>query len=260
MIGVIGGSGLYDIEGVDIREVREIETPFGPPSDAYRIGDFSGRSLVFLPRHGAAHHLPPHKINYRANIWGFKHLGADCVIALSATGGITDRVTPGSIVLPDQILDFTSGRDATYHSGEAGVVHIDFTHPYCPAVRDALREGAKRAGTALVEPATYVCTNGPRLETWAEIRAFSLLGADVVGMTAMPEAALAREAELCYAGVCVVTNFAAGVSGEKLTVKEVVEQMKSATERLKRILRETFPLISPSRACRCRDALRDARV
>lgn len=260
MIGIIGGSGLYDMEGVHPQEVRGIMTPYGAPSDEYRICNFAGRDVIFLPRHGSAHHIPPHRINYKANIWGFKELGAKRIISIGATGGMRPHLSPGTMVIPDQILDLTSGRDATFHHGEEGVIHIDFTEPYCPVLRDALLEAGKKSGISLHGTGTYVCVNGPRLETRAEIKVFSLLGADIVGMTAMPEAALAREAELCYAGIAVVTNVAAGMSGKKLTAAEVISGMNTAAAQLKTLLQEMFPLIPVARECACRDSMRGAKV
>jgi 5'-methylthioadenosine phosphorylase len=246
MIGIIGGSGLYDIEGVNLREERQIMTPYGIPSDAYRICDFSGWDVIFLRRHGSSHSIPPHKINYKANIWGFKELGAERIISLGASGGIRPDMVPGTIVILDQVIDLTSGRDTTYY--------------HCPDLREALVKGGIKSGISLQKSGTYVCVNGPRLETRAEIKSFSLLGADVVGMTAMPEASLAREAELCYAGVSVVTNFAAGMSAKKLTVTEVINTMNISAIHLKTLLKETFNLIPAKRGCACRESLREAKV
>jgi 5'-methylthioadenosine phosphorylase len=260
MIGIIGGSGLYDIEGVHLREVRHILTPFGIPSDGYRFVDFNGITAVFLPRHGSAHSIPPHKINYKANIWGFRELGVERIISIGASGGISPRMFPGTIVIPDQILDFTSGRDVTYYHGEVGVIHIDFTEPYCPVLRESLSAAGRKKGIPVQDSGTYVCVNGPRLETRAEINAFSVLGGDIVGMTGMPEAVLAREAEICYAGVSVVTNFAAGVSGKKLTVAEVISGMNATVPALRALLQETFSIIPAERACLCREALREGKI
>jgi len=260
VIGIIGGSGLYGIEGVHLGKVHHITTPYGSPSDGYRLFDLAGCSVVFLPRHGPTHRIPPHKINYKANIWGFKELGADRIISIGASGGISPMMVPGTIVIPDQILDLTSGRDATYYHGEEGVVHIDFTEPYCPVLRESLLDAGRKSGISLLNSGTYICVNGPRLETRSEIRAFALLGADIVGMTAMPEASLAREAELCYAGVNVVSNFAAGMSGKKLTVREVISAMKAAGEQIGALLKEAFTLIPDERDCPCRESTREAKV
>jgi 5'-methylthioadenosine phosphorylase len=169
-------------------------------------------------------------------------------------------MVPGTIVILDQIIDLTSGRDTTFYHGEEGVIHVDFTEPYCPDLREALVKAGIQSGIPLKESGTYVCVNGPRLETRAEIKSYSLLGADVVGMTAMPEASLSREAELCYAGVSVVTNFAAGMSGKKLTVTEVIEGMNTYLIHLKILLRETLNLIPAERKCACKESLREAKV
>jgi 5'-methylthioadenosine phosphorylase len=260
VIGIIGGSGLYEIEGVDVREIKKIKTPFGVPSDAYRICDFSGKKIVFLPRHGSGHTIPPHRINYRANIWGFKKIGVERIISLGAVGGISPGSWPGTIVVPDQIIDMTRGREETVFMGEGGVVHIDLTDPYCAELRRAIFAAGGRSGLKLKKSGTYICTNGPRLETKAEIRFFSKIGADVVGMTAMPEASLAREAELCYAGISVVTNHAAGIKAKRLTAKEVMEVMNKTVEKLKILLRESFELIPSGRSCYCKNALKEARI
>ncbi len=258
-IGVIAGSGLYDIPGLTIRECKKITTPFGDPSDAYTIGEFSGREIVFLPRHGSKHTIPPHKINYRANIWGIKNLGVERILSVGAVGGITPEMKPGNIVVMDQIVDMTRGRDSTFYDGDE-VVHIDFTAPYCSEVRASIFKAGEKSGIKVKRSGTYVCVNGPRLETKAEIRIFSNMGIDVVGMTAMPEASLAREAELCLAGIAIVTNYAAGIIGKKLTTIEVIETMRGATEQVRNLLKEAFHLIPSERTCVCKDVLKDARM
>jgi 5'-methylthioadenosine phosphorylase len=258
MIGIIGGSGLYEIEGVAIREHKKISTPFGDPSDAYLAGEFSDSTVVFLPRHGTRHSIPPHKINYRANIRGFKELGVERIISVGAVGGIDTGMPPGTIVVLDQVIDMTHGRHSTFYDGESGVVHIDFTEPYCPELRNAVIEAGRKAGISLIKSGTYICANGPRLETKAEIEFYSRIGADVVGMTGMPEASLAREAEICYAGIAVVTNYAAGITAERLTATEVIETMNKTSILLKTLLKETFNLMPKERNCACKTALKDA--
>ena len=260
MIGIIGGSGLYEMEGFITKDIKNVATPFGSPSDFYRLGRISGRDVIFLPRHGAKHTVPPHRINYRANVWGFRELGAERILSISATGGINPELSPGTIVVPDQIIDATSGRDATFFEGEEGVFPVDLTEPYCLELRESLFASGEKAGIGLVKSGTYICTNGPRLETRAEIRFFSQMGADIVGMTAMPEASLAREAGLCYAGISVVTNHAAGLKEEKLTATEVIEVMGKTILRLKILLKEVFDLIPHERGCACKDALREAKI
>ena len=260
MIGIIGGSGFHEIEGFALREKKDILTPYGAPSNSYLIGEFSGRDVVFFTRHGLQHNIPPHMINYRANIWGFKELGVNRIISLGATGGISHDMKPGAIIVLDQIIDMTKGRDITFYDGRGGVVHIDFTEPYCPELRESILTAGNKSGVSLKKSGTYVCVNGPRLESKAEIIFFSRIGADVVGMTAMPEASLSREAALCYAGICVVTNYAAGITGKRLTTTEVIETMKETAGRLKDLLKETLTLISSERKCSCKDALKEARM
>ncbi|NWF98417.1 MAG: S-methyl-5'-thioadenosine phosphorylase [Nitrospirae bacterium] len=260
MIGIIGGSGLYNIEGVIVKEKTDISTPYGAPSDSYTIADLKGINLAFLPRHGANHSIPPHKINYRANIWGFKKLGVERIIATGATGSIDALMSPGTIVVPDQIIDMTNGREATFFNGEEGVVHIDFTEPYCPELRNSIIEAGNILGINLRKSGTYLCTNGPRLETRAEIEFYSQIRADIVGMTGMPEACLAREAEICYASLAIVTNYAAGITGKKLTTTEVIENMNKSNAILKNLLKKTILLLPPIRKCSCKEALTNSKV
>jgi 5'-methylthioadenosine phosphorylase len=260
MIGIIGGSGFYEIEGVVIKGIKSVSTPFGAPSDHYRTGEISGREVVFLPRHGSKHTIPPHRINYRANVWGFKELGVERILSIGASGGISHEVAPGTIVVPDQIIDMTAGRDGTFFEGEGGVFHIDLTEPYCTELRDAIFASGEKTGIELKKSGTYICTNGPRLETRAEIKFFSQIGADIVGMTAMPEASLAREAGICYAGISVVTNYAAGLKERKLTASEVIAVMSNTEECLKILLKLVFDLVPSERNCSCENALNEARI
>lgn len=259
MLGIIGGSGLYEIEGVKYEKTRMIRTPFGDPSDSYKIGVLSEREIVFLPRHGLQHAFPPHKINYRANIWGFKELGVERIVSISAVGGISPQSEPGAIVVPDQIIDMTSNRDVTFYEGDK-VAHIDFTEPYCPEMRGSFIEAGKSKGIDIRESGTYVCVNGPRLETRAEIQFFSRIGADIVGMTAMPEAALAREVGICFGGIAVITNYAAGVKEKRLIAREVVEVMKAASMTLRAFLKEILHSIPRERKCSCKNSLSEAMV
>lgn len=257
-IGLIGGSGLYDIDGLEIREEISLSTPYGAPSSPYKLGDFDGTELVFLARHGVPHRIPPHKVNYRANIWGFKSLGVEKIISIGAVGGINGRMQPGSIVILDQIIDMTMGARAATFYDEEKVVHVDFTHPYCAEVRGIFIQAAGYISLPVKKSGTYICVNGPRLETEKEIQFFSFIGADVVGMTAMPEAALTRELEMCCTGISVVTNFAAGIAGARLTTTEVVEGMRNSLDSIKALLKAAVPLIPAHRSCSCKDALKDA--
>lgn len=258
-IGVIGGSGLYDVPGLDITDTVKLTTPYGEPSDVYRIGKSGDNEVAFLPRHGSLHHIQPHKINYRANAWGFRELGVKKILSVGASGGISSLMPPGSVVVPDQMIDMTSGRHSTFYD-EDEVVHIDFTVPFCRDLRARIFTSAEKAGVSVLRNGVYVCVNGPRLETAAEIRMFSLAGADMVGMTGMPEAVLARELEICFAGISVITNYAAGISETRLTAIEVVESMKAATEKIKALLNAFFALDFSASACSCGQALKDAKM
>ncbi len=259
-IGVIGGSGLYEIEGFVLKNRRNVSTPYGRPSDRYLAGKIGETGIVFLPRHGSHHDIPPHMINYRANMWGFRKLGVDRVLSISAVGGIKKGLKPGDIVVLDQVPDMTRNRKSTYYDGKDGVVHIDFTEPYCPELGRIIQKAGRRSRIALKKGGTYVAVEGPRLESASEIKGFRILGGDVVGMTGMPEAALARELEICYSGISVVANYAAGMSGKKLTVAEVMEAMKDSTERIKHLIQAIFTLIPEERNCPCKDALKEARI
>ncbi len=263
-IGLIGGSGLYKIDGLEIIKEVSISTPYGRPSSVYKIGTIAAKGdekeIVFLPRHGMPHSIAPHKINYKANIWGFKSLGVDRIISISAVGGINPDMPPGSIVILDQIIDQTFGARASTFYDKNKVVHIDFTNPYCPEMRDFIIKASQTVKLSIKEAGTYICVNGPRLETAKEIHFFSIIGADAVGMTAMPEASLARELQICMAGISVVTNYAAGISKTKLTTTEVVETMKNSTELIKSLLKEVVTIMPSIRTCPCKDSLENAEL
>lgn len=259
-IGVIAGSGLYGMPG--LRALREVwaETPYGNPSSPITIGELSGVEVAFLARHGSPHRIPPAMVNYRANIRGLWDLGVRRIISINATGGIKETLIPGDLVVTDQVIDMTQGaRPGTFYDAE-DVVHVDFTDPYCPELRGAVLGAGAESGVALIDGGTYVCVNGPRLESRAEISFFSSSGADVVGMTGMPEAALARELEICLCSVSVVTNYAAGIKEARLTTSEVVGVMGEATEKLQVLLAAAVKRVPTSRACACKDALKDSRL
>lgn len=257
--GVISGSGLYAIPGLLTRESVRVKTPYGDPSDSYSLGAISGREVAFLPRHGSGHRIQPHKINYRANLWGFRELGVKRVLSIGACGGIGEDMAPGAIVLPDQIIDHTSGRESTFFDSDE-VVHIDFTDPFCSELRAHLASASEKSGVPVIGRGTCICVNGPRLETAAEIRTFASWGAELVGMTGMPECALARELGICFAGIAVITNRAAGMAGRKLTTKEVIDTMQSATERLMRLLAVFFGISFKGPSCLCSSSLEEAKL
>ena len=231
-LAVIGGTGLNQLAGLEIVERHPVETPWGAPSGPVLEGRYAGSSCLFLARHGTPHRIPPHRINYRANIWALRELGADAVLGVNAVGGIREDLVPGCLLLPDQLQDYTWGREHTYYDGItrvdalAELEHIDFTCPYDPELRRSLADSAAAAGVACAVEGTYGVTQGPRLETAAEIRRLRGDGCDVVGMTGLPEAALARELDLAYASLCVVVNPAAGLGDEPITL----ESMASALE------------------------------
>ncbi|MFZ5816678.1 MAG: S-methyl-5'-thioadenosine phosphorylase [Bacillota bacterium] len=249
-LAIIGGTGVYDPRILE--QIREeiITTPYGEAK--VRIGTYQGEEVAFLARHGTNHSVPPHLINYRANIWALKMLGVERVIATTAVGSVNRNMKPGDFVIIDQFLDFTKGRHSTFFDGgERGVVHIDVTDPYCPECRRVLLEAAGEVGIQAHRAGTYVCTEGPRFETPAEIRMFATLGGDLVGMTNVPEVVLAREAGLCYATVSMVTNFAAGISPTNLTHEEVLEVMAANSENLKKLVMATLTRIPVERTCHC---------
>jgi 5'-methylthioinosine phosphorylase len=235
---VIGGTGLTEIEGLEVIHREVVHTPYGEPSGPVTHGMIGGKRIVFLARHGYTHTIPPHRVNYRANIWALKSLGVEKVVAIAAVGGITPDMKPTRLVIPDQIIDYTYGRGHTYfEDGLTSVTHIDFSWPYCTEVRNALLSAAECAGLDVVPHGTYAATQGPRLETAAEISKLERDGCDLVGMTAMPEAALARELELCYASCAVVANWAAGKSDEEISMDEIRANLTLGMTNVRALLR-----------------------
>ena len=235
--GIIGGSGLYDYPGISIDEIREVETPYGTPSAPLRIGRLNNESVVFLPRHGEQHTIAPHRINYRANISALQSVGVTHIIAAAAVGGISEEQAPGTLSVPDQIIDYTHGREQSFYSDDFSAdKHIDFTWPYDSALRQALLNEGKHLNLRLVDKATYGAVQGPRLETAAEIRRMANDGCDLVGMTGMPEAYLAREAGIAYATLAVVANWAAGITDEVLTMEEINRTLAAGMDDVKAVI------------------------
>jgi 5'-methylthioinosine phosphorylase len=237
ILAIIGGTGLTSLKGLEIDRREVMHTPYGEPSGPLTHGILAGREVVFLARHGYSHTIPPHQVNYRANVWALKHAGVQAVVAVAAVGGITSEMRPRRIAFPDQIIDYTWSRGHTFFDQNlTEVVHVDFTAPYDTRLRERLIGAAKSIGVDAVERGTYAATQGPRLETAAEINRLERDGCDMVGMTGMPEAVLARELELPYATCAVVANWAAGRGEGEITMDEVQENLAASMADVRRIL------------------------
>ncbi|MGZ8164637.1 MAG: S-methyl-5'-thioinosine phosphorylase [Methylobacter sp.] len=225
-LAIIGGTGLTQINDLRIIKRDRLTTPYGAPSAEFITGELNGRNVIFLARHGNPHTLAPHKINYRANIWGLKQLGVEQIIAVAAVGGITPEMAPAHIAIPDQIIDYSYGRMHTFFDDENDTVtHIDFTYPYSQKLRSRLITAAAKANIKVSPLGTYGCTQGPRLETAAEIKRMERDGCDLVGMTGMPEAALAKELAMDYAAISVIANWAAGKTAGEITMAEIEQHL-----------------------------------
>ena len=243
-VAIIGGTGLTSINGLEITGREIIQTPFGEPSGPLVRGNLAGHNVYFLPRHGAAHTIPPHQINYRANIWALKDTGIEQVIAVNAVGGIRKDMQPGTLIIPDQVIDYTVSRTNTFfEDGLKQVVHIDFTEPFCESLRKQIINAADNSSISVIKEGTYAATQGPRLETAAEINRLEKDGCHLVGMTCMPEAALAREQELCYASISVVANLAAGRGTEDLTMETIEKNLNNGMEKVRQLLEAVIPTL-----------------
>ncbi|XWX60452.1 S-methyl-5'-thioinosine phosphorylase [Desulfitobacterium sp. AusDCA] len=251
-LALIGGTGL---ENLTLKNYypEVVETPYGKVQVDLGILGESRESIVFMSRHGKTHATPPHLVNYRANIWALKKLGVTKILATAAVGSLSTRYKLGDLVLVDQFLDFTKSRPQTfYEGGDSGVLHVDMTEPYCHSVQKDIYQAAENIGVAIRDGATYVCTEGPRFETPAEIKMYQMLGGELVGMTSVPEVVLAKELGMCYATIAMVTNEAAGIADHPLTHAEVLESMKMMGKTVARLVEETFLTIRPDQDCRCR--------
>jgi 5'-methylthioadenosine phosphorylase len=247
-VAVIGGSGLYAL--LDGAEAVEVDTPFGAPSDLVTVADVAGRRVAFLPRHGADHRFPPHRIPYRANLWALRSLGVRQILAPCAVGGLRPEYGPGTFVVPDQLIDRTSGRQQTFY--DTGAVHVNFADPYCPVGRRVAGEAAARHGIDAVDGGAMVVIEGPRFSTRAESRWFTSLGGAVVNMTGHPEAVLARELAMCYTAIALVTDLDAGVEGEHgVTQEEVFRVFADNTARLRGVLLDAVAALPDDRDCAC---------
>lgn len=243
-LGIIGGSGLTRLKDFEITGRRVVRTPYGEPSAPLTYGQLGGQEVVFLPRHGQGHTIPPHCINYQANLWALKECGVSHVAAVAAVGGIAANLVSGEIAFPDQIIDYTWGRAHTFFGNtQTSVTHVDFTQPYCEALRAIMIDAARRVGLPTVNEGTYAATQGPRFESIAEIRKLERDGATMVGMTGMPEAGLARELGLCYATVAVIANPAAGKAAGEISLKQIEQSLEQGMDKVRRLLEQTIPLL-----------------
>ncbi len=260
VVGVIGGSGLYEIEGLeDVKEVR-VETPFGEPSDVYITGNLKDVKMVFLPRHGKGHRLLPSELNYRANIYGMKKLGVQQIISVSAVGSMREDLVPGHIVVPDQFFDRTKGRASTFF-GNGIVGHVEFADPVCNNLSVILYSAGLEIGLKIHKGGTYICMEGPQFSTRAESLIYRKWGVDIIGMTNIPEAKLAREAEICYGTIALVTDYDCWHEAEEdVTIEAILGIIKENVSNAKQIISHAVEKISAERACKCANALQHAII
>ncbi len=260
IVGVIGGSGLYQMEGLEnVREVR-VSTPFGPPSDLYVRGALKGTEVIFLPRHGRGHRLLPTEVNFRANIFGMKKLGVERIVSVSAVGSLQEEIAPGHVVIPDQFIDRTTQRPSTFF-GKGIVAHVSLADPFCPELSETLARAAREDGAKVHHKGTYLCMEGPQFSTRAESRLYRSWGADVIGMTNLQEAKLAREAEICFTTLALATDYdcwneAAG----DVDIERVLAVLKQNVDLAQRIIRRILSRLPERRSCGCADALKNAII
>lgn len=259
-IGIIGGSGLYDIEG--LRRVKEVsvKTPFGAPSDTVVLGELDGTRIAFLSRHGRGHRINPSEINYRANIFTLKSLGVRRIISVSAVGSMKESIKPGDVVLPDQFIDLTKRRVSTFFEGGI-VAHVAFGDPVCPSLGAVLLDATRAVGATVHQGGVYICIEGPQFSTKGESRLYRQWGVSVIGMTNLPEAKLAREAELCYATVALATDYDCWHETEEaVTVESILATLRQNVSLAKRLLRTAIPMVANGKACICQRALQNAVI
>ncbi len=260
-VGVIGGSGLYEMNGLtDIHSIK-VETPWGNPSDELVVGKLGGTEMVFLPRHGRGHKIMPSEINYRANIYALKKLGVKWIISVSAVGSMKEGIAPGHVVVPSQFFDHTKGRISTFF-GNGIVAHVSMADPVCPVLSGLFYEASIKSGAPVVHKGgTYLCMEGPQFSSRGESNIYRKWGVDVIGMTNMPEAKLAREAEICYATLAFSTDYDCWHEGHAdVTVEDIIDTLTKNVELARRIIREVVPLIAETRNCICCNALKNAII
>lgn len=242
LLAIIGGTGLGNLKNLEITRHQVVNTPYGEPSAPLTFGLLGGSEVVFFARHGHSHRIPPHQINYRANLWALKEAGVSQMIAVAAVGGITPRMAPSVLCVPGQIIDYTYGREQTYFEGSLeSVTHIDFTYPYSDSLRAELIHAAKIMNLDVVDTGVYACTQGPRLESIAEVTRLERDGCDIVGMTGMPEASLARELGMDYAHLSVIANWAAGKNGDQvITMDEIDATLKDGMRKVRSLIQQVL--------------------
>jgi 5'-methylthioadenosine phosphorylase len=260
LIGIIGGSGLYEMDGLEILREERVRTPFGDPSDRYIVGRLEGRPVAFLARHGRGHSLMPSELNFRANIFGFKLLGAEWILSASAVGSMKEEVKPLDILIPDQFFDRTNGRAGTFF-GNGLIVHVSVADPTCHVLGDVLYRAGRQVGATMHKGGTYLCIEGPQFSTRAESRIYRGWGVDVIGMTNLQEAKLAREAEICYATMALITDYDVWHETEEdVSVESVVAILRQNAATARAVLRAAVTMIPAERSCPCAHALRDAII
>jgi 5'-methylthioadenosine phosphorylase len=260
VVGVIGGSGLYEMEGLEEVQTISLKTPFGDPSDSFIIGRLEGVKVAFLPRHGKGHRIQPSSINFRANIYGMKMLGVQWIIGVSAVGSMKESLHPGNMVIPDQFIDQTKGRPNTFF-GNGIVGHISFADPVCPVLSQILFQAGKEAGVTVQKDGTYLCIEGPQFSTRAESWLFRSWGVDIIGMTNIPEAKLAREAEICYATIAFVTDYDCWhQEAAEVTIGEILRIVAESTKTAKSAIRHAIKHLPENRECKCATALKYAVI
>jgi 5'-methylthioadenosine phosphorylase len=260
LIGIIGGSGLYQLEGIEGLREEEVETPFGKPSDRYLVGRLEDRPVAFLPRHGKGHRLMPSEINFRANIYGLKKLGAEWIISVGAVGSMKEELKTREILIPDQFFDRTRGRVSTFF-GRGIVAHVSFADPTCSDLNEVLYRAGQEVGATVHKGGTYLCIEGPQFSTRAESRIYRQWGVDVIGMTNLTEAKLAREAEICYAALALISDYDVWHETEEdVSVESVVGVLLENVQTSKRILHRAILSVPEMRRCPCAHALKDAII
>jgi 5'-methylthioadenosine phosphorylase len=259
-IGVIGGSGLYSMPGFEAEEEVPLETPWGNPSDAYIVGRLAGKQVAFLARHGRGHKLSPSELNFRANIWGMKKLGVERIVSLSAVGSLKEEHHPQDFVIPDQFFDRTRGRASTFF-GEGLVAHVSFAHPICPQLADLVAQACEKSGVSVKAGGTYLCMEGPAFSTVAESNVYRSWGMDVIGMTNLQEAKLAREAELCYVTVAMVTDYDCWhPDHDAVTVNEIIATLHKNADHAAKVVAATVAAMPATKSCKCGSALAHALI